>query len=148
MTDGEALIHLRVPVAVKARWVRESRAASMRLTDWITQCVDSTLTQQMTAHIVIPDDVQFSDLKLSRDTSTGDIEFDWAPIERICIASGIDISVLRDQDEGNLAELLTVWYRAHRDAGGEPDSAMDDLIAEAAAEDDRGGGYSHRPGRA
>ncbi len=24
MTDGEALIHLRVPAATKARWVRES----------------------------------------------------------------------------------------------------------------------------
>ena len=36
MTEGEALIHLRVPAATKARWVRESRAAGMRLTDWIT----------------------------------------------------------------------------------------------------------------
>ena len=34
MTDS--LIHLRVPAATKARWVRESRAAGMRLTDWIT----------------------------------------------------------------------------------------------------------------
>ena len=34
MTDS--LIHLRVSAATKARWVRESRAAGMRLTDWIT----------------------------------------------------------------------------------------------------------------
>lgn len=33
---SDALIHLRVPAATKARWVRESRAAGMRLTDWIT----------------------------------------------------------------------------------------------------------------
>ena len=39
MTD--ALIHLRVPAATKARWVRESRAAGMRLTDWIAQRMDA-----------------------------------------------------------------------------------------------------------
>lgn len=31
----EALIHLYVPAALKARWVRESRAEGMKLTDWI-----------------------------------------------------------------------------------------------------------------
>lgn len=38
MTD--ALIHLRVPAELKARWVRESRAAGMRLTDWIITRVE------------------------------------------------------------------------------------------------------------
>ena len=38
MTD--ALIHLRVPAELKARWVRESRAAGMRLTDWVRERVD------------------------------------------------------------------------------------------------------------
>jgi hypothetical protein len=33
-------IHLRVPAEQKARWVRESRAAGMRLTDWIVQRVE------------------------------------------------------------------------------------------------------------
>lgn len=44
MTDQaegrEALIHLRVPGALKARWVRDSRAAGMRLTDWIIDRVE------------------------------------------------------------------------------------------------------------
>lgn len=44
MTDNpegrEALVHLRVPAATKARWVRESRAAGMRLTDWIIERVE------------------------------------------------------------------------------------------------------------
>ena len=35
----DALIHLRVPAELKALWVRESRAAGMRLTDWIVQRV-------------------------------------------------------------------------------------------------------------
>lgn len=38
MTD--ALIHLRVPAEQKARWVRESRAASMKLADWIVSRVE------------------------------------------------------------------------------------------------------------
>ncbi len=36
---SEALIHLRVSAELKARWVRESRAAGMRLTDWIVERV-------------------------------------------------------------------------------------------------------------
>ena len=40
MTD--ALIHMRVPAAIKARWVRESRAAGMRLTEWIVQRVEGS----------------------------------------------------------------------------------------------------------
>lgn len=38
MTDS--IIHLRVPAALKSRWVRDSRAAGMRLTDWIIERVD------------------------------------------------------------------------------------------------------------
>jgi len=35
-----ATIHLRVPAAIKARWVHESRLSGMRLTEWITQKID------------------------------------------------------------------------------------------------------------
>ena len=38
---GDALIHLRVSPALKGRWVRESRAAGMKLTDWIIQRVEA-----------------------------------------------------------------------------------------------------------
>lgn len=37
----ESLIHLRVPSATKGRWVRASRAAGMRLTDWIVDAVEA-----------------------------------------------------------------------------------------------------------
>lgn len=43
MTDS--LIHLRVPAATKARWVRQSRAAGMKLTDWITHRVEAATMQ-------------------------------------------------------------------------------------------------------
>lgn len=37
---GDALIHLRVPAALKAGWVRDSRAAGRKLTDWIVERVE------------------------------------------------------------------------------------------------------------
>ena len=95
----------------------------------------------------IPDGVAFSDLKLARHPS-GDVAFDWAPVERICAASGLDIALFRESDEGNVAGLVVAWYRAHRAAGGDLDPTAEDLIAEAEAEDRLGGGQSHQPGRA
>lgn len=43
MTDS--LIHLRVPAATKARWVRQSRTEGKRLTDWITEKVERTMSK-------------------------------------------------------------------------------------------------------
>lgn len=34
--EALSVIHINVPRAVKARWVRESQAAGLKLTDWIT----------------------------------------------------------------------------------------------------------------
>lgn len=141
---GDALIHLRVPAATKARWVRESRAAGMRLGDWIVRAVEARMPVNP---ITIPDDVSFSDLRYAREPD-GSVSFDWAPIERICSASGIDIRLMRDGPEDNLAALISHWYRAHLAAGGARDAAMDDLIAEVDAENARGQHVSHAPGQA
>lgn len=46
MTDS--IVHLRVPAVTKARWVRESRAARMRLTDWIVARIDAGKGKAMT----------------------------------------------------------------------------------------------------
>lgn len=43
---SDAIIHLRVPAATKGRWVRESRAAGMRLTDWITQIMEANMPRK------------------------------------------------------------------------------------------------------
>lgn len=40
MDGSDAVIHMRVPAELKARWVRESRAAGMRLTDWVLSRVE------------------------------------------------------------------------------------------------------------
>lgn len=142
----EALIHLRVSAARKGRWVRASRAAGMRLSDWIINAVESHMQQQLT-RIAIPDDIQFADLRLGRD-SDGAVSLDWTPIERICAASGVPVELFRDGPEDNVAGLLMTWYRAHRNSGGALDPVAEDLIAEADAEDAAGQPYSHAPGRA
>lgn len=142
----EALIHLRVPAATKAAWVRESRAAGMRLTDWIIERVEAQQMQQITP-ISIPADLTFADLKLARD-SDGMVSFDTSVISRIEAASGLPDGFFMGQHEGAVAELLTHWYRLHIDGGGAPDAVQEDLIAETRAEDVRGGGFSHQPGRA
>ena len=67
----DAMIHMRVPAATKARWVRESRAAGMRLTDWIVQRVEAQHMDKITP-ISIPQGLGFADLRLARDPHTGD----------------------------------------------------------------------------
>ncbi len=118
---GYALIHVRVPAELKAIWVRESRAAGMRLTDWIIQAVEA----HTMATIKIPADLDFSDLHLARDPDTGDVSFDTATIERIERESGLPTGFFMGQPEGVL--------------GG--------LIAEIHAEDAAGQHCSHKPGR-
>lgn len=43
----DAHISIRLPAATKARWVRESRAAGMRLTDWIIQRVEGPQKEEI-----------------------------------------------------------------------------------------------------
>lgn len=142
----DALIHLRVPAATKGRWVRASRAAGMRLTDWITAAVEAHIQKQLT-QITIPEDVEFADLHLARDPD-GALSFDWAPIERICQASGLPVELFSDGPEDNVCQLVTHWYHSHLANGGERDPVQDDLIAEALTEDASGQPYSYPPGRA
>jgi len=42
---SEATIHLRVPATTKARWVRQSRTEGQRLTDWITEKVEKSMSK-------------------------------------------------------------------------------------------------------
>ncbi len=143
----EALIHLRVPAELKARWVRESRAAGMRLTDWIVQRVEAQPMKKITP-ISIPLGMTFADLRLGRDSKTGDVSFDTSVIERIEQESGLPAGFFMGQHEDALASLITTWYSAHRAAGGDADPVAEDLLAEVRAENAAGQLYSHKPGRA
>lgn len=102
--------------------------------------------QQQVAHITIPDDVSFADLRLERGR-TGAVRFDWAVIERVCAASGLPVELLRDGPEDNVAALIINWYAAHRQAGGAADPVAEDLFAEIRAEDAAGQHVSHSPGQ-
>lgn len=147
----ESTVHLRIPAAVKARWVRESRAAGMRLTDWIVSRVEAALPEpKHTATalaIKIPADLRFSDLRLARDAD-GAVSFDTTAIERIEAASGLPTGFFMGQPEDAVAGLISQWYARHRAAGGAPDPVQEDLIAEAKLEDEHGGGISYPPGTA
>ena len=41
----DALIHLRVPAELKARWVRQSQAEGKKLSDWVREKVDGKAGQ-------------------------------------------------------------------------------------------------------
>lgn len=90
------------------------------------------------AGLVVPPGVDFSDLRLARDGVSGDISFDWAPIKAICAASQIDVDMLRETDEDNVGGLIVAWYDWHRQRGGAADLVAEQLLAEVAAEDERG----------
>lgn len=96
----------------------------------------------------IPEGLDFAALRLSRDPQTGAVDFDAAPIRAICEASGLDMQLFTDAPEDNFAGLISAWYAEHLARGGARDACMDELIAEATAEDQHGGGFSHAPGRA
>jgi hypothetical protein len=117
------------------------------LTDWIIKIVEAYMAGKMLAHITIPDDVRFSDLKLARDVD-GMVSFDWSPIERICQSSGIDMEIMRAGPEDNVSALIVAWYAEHLRHGGERDPVQDDLIAETEVEDRAGQHISLPPGRA
>lgn len=98
--------------------------------------------------ITIPPGVAFEDLRLVRHVDNGDVSFDWTPLERICAASGIDVDLFRTSAEDNVAAIINAWYAAHRASGGAADAVQEQLLAEVAAEDEHGGGYSYSPGTA
>lgn len=110
-----------------------------------SHCIEEHTTQTMM--MIIPPDVQFSALQLHR-APNGDVSFNWAPIERICRASNVPIEAFRDSPEDKVAVLLTLWYRAHLEAGGASNGVQEDLIAEAVAEEAASQPCSHAPGRA
>lgn len=84
--------------------------------------------------LVIPDGLEFRTLELSRDRRTGDLSFNWEPVEQICAASGLDLDALIEESEENLSELIQVWYEAHLAAGGAADPVQEILLREAEAE--------------
>lgn len=103
--------------------------------------------EQQMAKVSIPDDLDFSDLRLERD-SDGSVSFDWDVVERICKSSGLPVTMFRDASEDNVAGLIVSWYQAHRQNGGAADPVAEDLIAEVIEEEKAGQQVSYQPGSA
>ena len=102
---------------------------------------------QQSTRVAIPDELNFSDLRLARDPD-GAVSFDWQVIERICHASNLAVEIFKDGPEDNVAGLIVNWYQLHRQAGGDADPVADDLIIEVLAEESAGQKTSFKPGTA
>jgi hypothetical protein len=100
---------------------------------------------QQPIKIVIPEGMDFSDLRMSL-LFDGSVVFEWGVIERICEAS--DLPVERFRNVPDLVALFVYWYQAHLERGGAPDPIKEHLIAEAMADGVFGDGISYAPGHA
>jgi|HubBroStandDraft_5_1064220.scaffolds.fasta_scaffold650191_2 hypothetical protein len=89
------------------------------------------MTDKQAVHITIPEGVTIESLEVKRNPTNGNLSFSWAPIEAICAASGIDMALFRDNDEGNVAYLLVHWYAEHLNQGGLRNDVLERLIAES-----------------
>lgn len=85
--------------------------------------------------VEISDGLRFSDLNLTRDPTTGEIEFDTEPIKQIAEANPGVCAALSTED--GVSALLTAWYMTER-ATGYRNYAQEQVIAEVQAEDDFG----------
>ena len=65
----DAIIHLRVPASLKARWVRQAQSEGQKLSDWITQRMEQAAHPKVTATtVIIPSDgIARADLGLQTD---------------------------------------------------------------------------------
>lgn len=86
-------------------------------------------------HISITTD-DFARLQLARDPRTGSISYSRDTVAGILRDRDMAAAILDDEDA--ISELLIGWYVAHRNAGGDANIVMDQLIAEVLAEDQFG----------
>lgn len=98
--------------------------------------------------VVIPDGVEFADLRLSRDVEGGRVRFCMAPIAAICEASGLDLDEIVDGERPLVGLLIAAWYQAHLSEGGSLDPVHEELLEETRLEMEHGGGFTYPPGHA
>jgi len=56
--SANAIIHLRVPASLKARWVRQAQSEGKKLSDWITQRMEQAVHPKVTGIASADVDVQ------------------------------------------------------------------------------------------
>jgi hypothetical protein len=86
---------------------------------------------------------EFAGLQLTRDPRTGTLSYSVAALTSILESNQIDPAGIIG-DENQVAEILIGWYVARRGFGGDVNPGMEQVIAEAMAEDEFGAGRVQR----
>ncbi len=81
---------------------------------------DSLLT------LKLPEGYVFADLKLRRCAADA-IDLDMDLVQLICKINGLDFDKVCQNPGPVVTSILTVWYKSHIAAGGEPDALMEAL---------------------
>ena len=95
----------------------------------------------------IPPEISFNDLELKQE-SDGTLSFSLEPINQLCKANGIDIAIIINENEDNVAGLLVAWYEIHRVNHGLLNDTAERMIQEVLLEDALGQGFSYSEGHA
>jgi hypothetical protein len=94
----------------------------------------------------IPPDLPFASLNLRRDTQDGSLLFDAEPMLAIAQANSLPTDAFNDQDVAT--EIIGAWYGLALKSGEPQDLVIEEIFSEIRFENERGGGFSHEPGRA
>ena len=86
----DANIHLRVPAATKARWVSESRAAGMRLTDWIVARIDGQKGEKTMIQYTIRPTVMTVDTRAAADACNRELASAGDTFDRRAVEAKLD----------------------------------------------------------
>jgi hypothetical protein len=74
----------------------------------------------------LPEGYAFSDLKLRRCDDDA-IDLDMELVRLICKINGLDFEKVCQDPGPVVTSILTVWYKSHLAAGGQPDALMEVL---------------------
>ena len=74
----------------------------------------------------LPAGYSFADLKIRRCEADA-IDLDMDLVKLVCNINGLDFDKVCQNPGPVVSTILTVWYKSHLAAGGEPDVLMEEL---------------------
>lgn len=74
----------------------------------------------------VPNNLDFSALRLTHNSETGAIGFDWAAIRCLADYNNLDMTIFDNPD--NVGGLIAAWYGAHCANGGDPDPVAEKMF--------------------
>lgn len=79
----------------------------------------------------LPEGYSFADLKIRRCESDA-IDLDMDLVKLVCNINGLDFAKVLQDPGPVVTSILTVWYKSHLAAGGQPDPVMEELKSQGA----------------